>query len=283
MQAGSSFIASDYDYLVGVDYGDNITEIAEYGLYKRRNLSTINLPKNLKKINRSGIDQTAVKRLDLPNTLTNIESYGIYANYNLTELYVGENVSNINTFGVANNPLSRLDVKVKANLSYDYRTLYNVDELYFHYTNMTLSRNAFKNVKRLICPRNYLGTEFGMPIGTDTFNGVGTVLVDYRDLEEAKTRTNWSLFADKIYPIGGNYHEILTIPTTAWDTTTNTATITAIGSTAEARNIITISVQGQNTNKIKCTEQGTMQLTFSCDTIPTEDVVVDVSYMLTNY
>lgn len=33
---------------------------------------------------------------------------------------------------------------------------------------------------------------------------------------------------------------------------------------------------------IRCTAQGTMTLTFTCDEIPTEDITIGVAYILTN-
>lgn len=114
------------------------------------------------------------------------------------------------------------------------------------------------------------------------------IFVPYNSLKDYKVKTNWTDYADKIYPEGGNYSETLTIPSTAWDTSTNTVTVEAVGATSEDRNIITWNVssggvQVENTYGLKCTAQGTMSLTFSCETIPTEDVEVSVRYMLTNY
>lgn len=115
-----------------------------------------------------------------------------------------------------------------------------------------------------------------------------TFFVKSKFLKDYKTATNWTTHADRFYPIGGNYSETITIPSTAWDSSTNTVTVEAVGATTEARNIITWFTssggsQVENTYDLKCTAQGTMSLTFSCETIPTEDIEVSVSYMLTNY
>ena len=122
--------------------------------------------------------------------------------------------------------------------------------------------------------------------GFGTNTNVETIFVRKDLLKSYKTGTNWVQYADKIYPHGGQYSETVTLPVANW--VDNAQTVEVIGATAELRNDINIYLVDENGKKIKDTygltfTQGTMGMTFECETLPTEDIQVFVVSNLTNY
>ena len=119
------------------------------------------------------------------------------------------------------------------------------------------------------------------------------ILVPYSQLQAYKTATNWTTYANKIYPIGGQYSETVTIADTDWtlNSTTNLyeATATVIGATNESRNILDWSlvdsngVQIEDTYGLSASAQGSMSITFTAETVPTSSIYISVQSTLTNY
>lgn len=121
---------------------------------------------------------------------------------------------------------------------------------------------------------------------TGNFDATTTILVPQESLKKYKTATNWTTVANKIYPIGFNYSATITIPVANW--VDNSATVEFIGSTTEVRNNIDFYLVDSNGNKIKdiyglTATKGAMQMTFTCETVPTEDISIFVVSTLTNY
>lgn len=122
-----------------------------------------------------------------------------------------------------------------------------------------------------------------------------TILVPYSSLRSYKSNSAWSRFGyiDRTYPIGGTYSEVVTITSDMWTLDSASqkylATPEVVGSTTEERNELSWycininNVQTENVHKISAITQGSMSMTFSCDTQPPEDIRVRVVSTLTNY
>ena len=127
----------------------------------------------------------------------------------------------------------------------------------------------------------------------DDFPADFVILVPYSQLSAYKTATNWSTYANKIYPIGGQYSETVTIASNAWTLNAQTnlyeATATVVGATNESRNILDWSLVDSNGNQIEDTyglgasAQGSMSITFTAQTAPTDAIYISVQSTLTNY
>lgn len=248
------------EILTKVIYDYNISELPNYALARCSELREIYLPA-VSVLGEYSLFDTELYSLSLPE-ITNIKDDALYGLSYLSKLELGEKLNFIGWWAGYN--------------------CHDLKEVYIPKLVRSVSVNCFNAAKKVHILRDY-----PFSIESSTF-GSATILVPYTKLRDFKVATNWTKKADKIYPEGGTYSETITIPSTAWDTTTNTATVEAVGATSEARNVITWFTssggsQVENTYGLKCTAQGTMQLTFSCETIPTEDVEVSVSYMLTNY
>ena len=122
---------------------------------------------------------------------------------------------------------------------------------------------------------------------------VDVFFVPYNYLQQYKTKTNMTQYANKIYPIGGQYSETVTIADTDWtlNSTTNLyeATATVVSATNESRNILDWSLVDSSGNQIEDTyglgasAQGSMSITFTAQTAPTDTIYISVQSTLTNY
>lgn len=245
-------------------YDNNITDVPNYAFYYCNN----------------------VKVLELPNSILSLGTGMCFQCKNLIKLRLPELITTV--------PNAFQDIETLKDIVLP-KNINTIESMSFY---------GCKGIIRMTIPNSVTtigGSALTNGIKTIMFEGstppkfsniyaanADTMFVPYKSLKSYKTKTNLTQNANKIYPVGGNYSETLTIPSTSWDTSTNTVIVEAVGSTTEARNIITWNVssggvQTENTYGLKCTAQGTMSLTFSCETIPTEDVEVSVRYMLTNY
>lgn len=143
---------------------------------------------------------------------------------------------------------------------------------------------ACSGLEMLVCHNSQYGiTAYSSDAIPDS---IKTILIDYRALSAVKKETNLAQHANKIYPISGQYSETVIIPVADW--VDNSQTVEVIGSTTEARNIIEFMLVDANGNQVEDTYglsavQGTTQMTFTCKTVPTEDIYVFVKSTLTNY
>lgn len=269
--------------IIQVEYDNNITSIVYNSFIKCKNLLSIKIPDSVTSIGTNAFLGTALTKIVLPKNLVEINGSAFYTS-DLYDVVIPSKVTTINSmlfwFCTNLNTVILHDniTNIKSNAFYGCSKLKNI-KIPQNVTN--IGDDVFKD-----CPMlTEILIEPNSPpvISTSTFtSAINTYYVKYSSLQQYKQATNWSAYADIIYPKGGNYSETITISSTAWDSETKTATVEAIGATSEARNLIIPSVQGNNDNNVRCTAQGTMTLTFACDTIPTEDTVVDVSYILTN-
>lgn len=243
---------------------NNITELKRQTFWGCSNIKSIVLPSNLKTIGPVALYKVYIGNMIIPNSVTTIESSGVYIRD------IGRLPSNLST--------------LNRDLFYSYRH----SEIIIPESVSTIADSIFgySAIETVIFDKKLPNT-----ISQRTFVDMGSlkqIIVPSTYLKSAKTKTNLTEYADKIYPKGGNYSETITIPASSWDSATNTVTIEAVGATTEARNIIEWftsrdNVQVENTYGLNCTEQGTMSLTFTCETIPSEDIQVSVRYTLTNY
>ena len=246
-----------------VDIDDN-SSLSNYMFYETTNLKHINIPKNASTIGSYAFYKCNIETVNIPTGVTSIGHSAFYWSTNFKNVVIPDSVTEI------------------VQLAFYWTKVENV---IIGSGITTIGSNAFNSSATCLTTINATTPP---SIQSDSFNSRHTLLVPYSSLQSYKTATNWSNFADKIYPKGGNYSETITISASSWDTSTNTVTVEAVGATSEARNIISWNVSSngvlvENTYGLKCTTQGTMQLTFSCEIIPTEDVEVSVRYMLTNY
>lgn len=283
------------DIIIKVIYDYNISVIPGYAFHNCKNMSDIILPNQWLSLNYGcfyGCKFKSIKlpdastsiasdmfrnsylyNIDIPDSVTIINSGAFRGNYYITKIVIPDHVNSISSDAFRGFQRLR-SIQIGKT---PYSALNNIGSYAFDLSNGTIDKVVI-----------YCKTP--PSISTSSFNNekVKVYFVLPASLKAYKTATNWAAYADKIYPIGGNYNETITIPASSWDTTTNTVTVEAVGATSEDRNIITWNVsnggvQVENTYGLKCTAQGTMSLTFSCETIPTEDVEISVRYMLTNY
>ena len=299
-QAGWIFIYGDWNgiaydsdssaraYVIEqVIYDNNITNIPSMAFRYTSNLLSIILPNSILEIGKEAFYKSSLQDIVLPNQLQEIGTQAL-AYTQLTKLILPKSLTSMGDLIIQNTPITKLVFSDGMNAYFPLRGNTTLKELIVPanapYAGTTVNyRNGYGVLEKV----TLLGTAIPRT-SSSSFEDVSTFLVPYSALLNYKTGTNWTSHANKIYPIGGNYSETITIPSSTWDTTTNTATVEAVGATSEARNVITWFTssggsQVENTYGLKCTAQGTMQLTFSCETIPTEDIEVSVSYMLTNY
>ena len=139
---------------------------------------------------------------------------------------------------------------------------------------------------------NYYITSLRGSLGSNLPSDL-VILVPYYQLSDYKTATNWTTYANQIYPIGGQYSETVTIASNAWTLNSQTnlyeATATVVGATNESRNILDWSLVDSNGNQIEDTyglgasAQGSMSITFTAQTAPTDAIYISVQSTLTNY
>lgn len=252
--------------VISVCYDNNITNIEQYALYACKNLKVFNITDNVSYIGPAATKSEVL--LDhYPTKLTalNGHMFGYPQIRNKNQIIIPYNIRNIANYSIEgdNNNctvyLNGINLQsISSNAIRFNGSLYYGAIIISHFVNAISFSSNFVS------------------------GNLDYIMVDPTELKKAKQKTNLTVWADKIYPIGGNYSETITIPSTAWDSETKTVTVEAVGATSETRNLIIPSVQGNNDNNVRCTAQGTMSLTFTCDTVPTEDTVVDVSYILTN-
>lgn len=147
----------------------------------------------------------------------------------------------------------------------------------------TISNNAIPSVTDLTIKKEVpavLASTNALPANLEIIRVPSSNLYSY------KTGSNWSEYADKIYPIGGQYSETVTIPAANW--VDNAQNVEVVGSTNETRNIIEFMLVDVNGNQIEdvyglTATQGTTSMTFTCQTVPTEDLQVFIKSTLTNY
>lgn len=254
--------------LTSVKLPNSVLRIEDQAFYYS-GLVDVELPSNLEYLGSSALGNTKIYRIVIPASAAVGESAVSLAD-NLTEIEIAEGRTNFNN----------MYYMLRGNHTVKFLKIPNsITSFYFV---LTTGYSDVETVEFIRSTPPTISSTAGI------FDTQKTIIVPYASLKQYKSQTNLTTYANKIYPKGGNYSETITIPSTAWDTATNTATVEAVGATSEARNVITWFTsnggsQVENTHGLKCTAQGTMQLTFSCETIPTEDVEVSVSYMLTNY
>ena len=294
-------------------YDNNITILSNYALYGCDKLQTIHLPETLQLIhNQAFRNCTSLIKLDIPDY---VSSLGSDLCTNCTSMTFIKLPTNTTSLKSATRDCTKLEEVIIPNtvtsITQDtFNGCENLKEIKLPDNLTAITQNLLREtaIKKIIIPEkvtsiaNYsfrdctslktviCENETPSSLTTSSFYNcdINNFFVKNTSLKSYKTATNWTAYANKIYPKGGNYSETITIPASSWDTATNTVTVEAVGSTSEDRNIITWNVssggvQVENTYGLKCTAQGTMSLTFSCETIPTEDVEVSVRYMLTNY
>ena len=272
-------------------FDNNITTIVNKAFRDARNLNYVYLPDSITLIEKQGFyGCSKLKQLKLPTNVS-IGQYGL-ASIGVTEIVFPQN-ADTDDLVFSHTPLKIFHIEEgRTKFPSDihiFRGCFDLKELTLPSTLTSFDGGVMSTSNEcLITKLTVKGSNTTMSRQFLTPHRVNTILVPYANLQTYKAKTNWVTYADFIYPKGGNYSETITIPVSSWDTSTNTVTVEAVGATSEDRNVITWSVssggvQVENTYGLKCTAQGTMSLTFSCETIPTEDVEVSVQYVLTNY
>ena len=231
--------------------------------YNCENLTEFEIPKGTIRIPNSFLRGcTNLKSINIPEGVTQIQTYA-FMQTGITSVIIPDSATRLygSTFLLCD---KLKHVKIGSGLTQtldnEFSSCYNIEDVTITaLTPPTIQGNIFFN--------------------NDTF----LLFVKSESLQAYKTATNWTQYADRTYPIGGNYTESITIPSTSWDAETKTVTVTAIGATSEDRNVVMPSIPSEYDDYgIRCTAQGTMTLTFTCETVPTEDVTIGVAYILTN-
>ena len=306
-QAGWICIYGDWKGIAYLSKTDARTTVLQHIVYDN----------NITEIPANAFYYSSILTAKLPDTITAFRDRAFYSAEKLYSLNIPEQLEEMETYALAYTKLTELTMPAKwatkghmagdLIISHTPITKLSFTDTYSGIGWARISIRGNTTLKEIVFPPSFTGLGGmwfqkdagygvvekitllgGLMSAFGTINGVLTILVPYSYLKHYKTATNWTKHANIIYPIGGNCAETITIPSTAWDSATNTATVEAVGATSEARNVITWFTssggsQVENTYGLKCTAQGTMSLTFSCETIPTEDIEVSVSYMLTNY
>lgn len=231
--------------------------------YNCENLTEFEIPKGTIIIPRNFVRHcTNLKSINIPEGVTQIQTYA-FMQTGITSVIIPDSVTRLygSTFLLCN---ELKHVKIGSGLTQtsdsEFNNCYNIEDVTITaLTPPTIQGNIFFN--------------------NDTF----LLFVKSESLQAYKTATNWTKYADRTYPIGGNYTESITIPSTSWNAETKTVTVTAIGATSEDRNVVMLSIPSEYDDYgIRCIAQSTMTLTFTCDEIPTEDITIGVAYILTN-
>ena len=254
--------------IVHVEYDNNIDQIYDYAFYGCGELISFKFPEREISIGQSAFSNTTYyKDVIFPKSLDRIYK-NAFSNKTFDKIELPANLTS-----VAENCFTGSIKVLEIN---QYSGSLRLSNLSFSKVNDVYFRGDFSTKPSITT------TSFGTGEFPHNIFIKGTYLRDF------KTATNWTAYADKIYPIGGNYSETITIPSTAWDSTTNSATVEVVGSTTEARNVIEFVLldadgkQAEDTYGLKGT-QGTMQMTFTCEEIPTEDIKLYIISTLTNY
>lgn len=150
---------------------------------------------------------------------------------------------------------------------------------------LTIDSQAIPNVKKLIIKKK---SSLVVLSNINALTNAELIFVPSTLLGDYKTATNWLNFADKIYPIDGNYSETITIPVAAWENGASAVIVQVAGSTSEERNIIEFMLVDADGKQIEdiyglSATQGTTQMTFTCQTKPAQDIHIFIKSTLTNY
>lgn len=303
--------------LTSVEYDVNITSIPNSAFSIANSLNSIYMPgvtsvgqtafsdcsldekvfdglPNLQLINLSSFREAfgsstnnRMKEVRFPSELYRIQSYAFgdstpseYSSVRIQKAIFGSHMR------VQTNPTLTIEASA-------FRAVY-IGELEF-FGKATIYNGAFPRVTSVII------SEYAtIPTLSDTqaFNGVGNyagqsalknIFIDSKRLKELKQKTNWTAYADKIYPIGGIYTETITITPEEWGAEAKTAVVEVVGATSEERNVIEYTLVNEygaeieNAYGITAESQGTMTIVFTCETVPTEDVHLFIKSTLTNY
>ena len=204
-----------------------------------------------------------------------------FANTGITELYLG---SQLNTYGfdAAQNAFYQCRLLTKVTIS-------NLNSIS---GNMFNECNGLKTFKIEKSKDASLITTLSGSLGSNLPSDL-VILVPHNLLNSYKTATNWSSYANQIYPIGGQYSETLYIYTNNWTLNSQTnlyeATVTVVGATNESRNVIEYSLVDSSGNQIEDTyglgasAQASRSITFTAKTVPTSTIRIFVKSTLTNY
>lgn len=265
--------------LISIIYDDNIVSIPSYGLQGNGNqlinLKTLKLSDNVTSIGTYGIGCPYVNEFKFPSHLQTLGNYATNYFYNITYLEIPPGIERIGSYSINLYGQNNSKVKIVFNRNLNPNVTFTGNNCIFAtWGDMEVIFNAEASAYTF---------STSSPINVLTGSKTLTIYVPKSQLQQFKQKTNLTTYADKIYPIGGNYTESITIPSTSWDAETKTVTVTAIGATSEDRNVVMPSIPSEYDDYgIRCIAQGTMTLTFTCDEIPTEDVTIGVAYMLTN-
>lgn len=269
--------AQDTKILTSIIYDDNITEIPRHGLSGDNNqlvhLKTLKLSDKVTSIGSTAISASNLIDFKLPSQLQTLSGGAIWSSIETNYFEIPSQVTSVGTYSItlSGGPTGYNNVVV---------VFKNISTLTFSGTNFALNMSFANSIIYLLATAALYIFSNATPFEVSTTN---IIFVQKSQLQQFKTKTNLTTYADKIYPIGGNYTESITIQSTSWNAETKTVTVTAIGATSEDRNVVMPSIPSEYDDYgIRCTAQGTMTLTFTCDTVPTEDVTIGVAYMLTN-
>ena len=288
------------------DYDMNITSINDYAFYSCKNLKCIKISEYVDTLGKDAFYHCFnVVDIYYNAELTSYTKYAFESSARKgVVLHIGQNVKTLpeSIFGGMYSwmavtaieggynlqELGRYSICVQDTPSVYDKNVKVMTDITFHESLCKLSHYAFydyRNISKITFKSKTPPVFDSSPI---IDGAVKTLIVPTASLKQYKTATNWTKYANKIYPDSDNYSETITIPASSWDSATNTVTVEAVGSTSETRNIIEWftsrdNAQVENTYGLNCTEQGTMSLTFTCETIPSEDIQVSVRYTLTNY
>lgn len=277
--------------IIKIMYDDSITTLSNYSHANLVNLDEIKLSRNLTTLPSACFwNCSSLKYVELPQILTSIVSNAFYRCSNLLSADIPDSVTTTQQ-GCFQSCSKLKTVKVSENLTALAVSAFNSCSV-LEYIKLPSSLTNIGTSALTQCGKlhtiEFKGATPPTLASSSLQSTLTNIIVPSSALRAYKVKTNFVEFANKIYPKGGTYSETITIPVSSWSISTNTVTVEAVGSTTEDRNIITWNVSSngvpvENTYGLKCTAQGTMSLTFSCETIPTEDVEVSVRYMLTNY
>ncbi len=256
-------------YLTRVIYDNNITRIEDYSFYYCKSLILIEIPSTVTYVGKYAFYYCWVlDSISLPDKLERLSDYVFAYCWNLVRKTLPSKLFTIGKSAFYDNRCSNKIILPK-NVGYIEANAF--------YSSFAPPTTVIVESDTLITMNDW--SHFSS-------DSLQQILVKSKLVKLYKTATNWTTYADKIYPKNGQYSETVTIPAASW--ANNSATVEVVGSTSEARNIIEFMLVDADGNQIEDTyglkaTQGTMQMTFTCDVAPLEDIKIFVKSTLTNY
>ena len=193
--------------LLSLFIGNSVTNIGNYAFYSCYSLTSISIPNSVTSIGNYAFNTcSSLTFISIPNSATSIGDSAFRACYSLTSISILNSVTNIGNYAFSTcYSLTSISIpnSVTSIGTYAFGTCYSLTSISIPNSVTSIGTNAFYRCYAILEYKIYATTPptlADINAFTD-INSICKIYVPDASLAAYKTATNWSYYADYIYPM----------------------------------------------------------------------------------